>query len=208
MFYQLVFQETSTFQVKSTQSTPVTSWRSVHTRWVYMWPVRRFYLQWWFFLFTSENPMCTSWGQVSQNISSQNQLSIQAQTTLYKKSVPESKTWYLHRYKHYAASVYKLVLSDPDLKKLASSRLEIGTYTTNTVKLVGSCTFCLVHPGTKCLQEVIFYITSSDGSVLLLCASTLALGLIQPHTRLDLLPSGTSLITAKTNPDHPKKIKC
>ena len=41
------------------------------------------------------------------------------------------------------ASVYKLVFHDPDLKKLAHSKLEIGTYTTNTVKLVGSCTFCL-----------------------------------------------------------------
>ena len=51
-------------------------------------------------------------------------------------------------------SVYKLLLCDPDLKKLASSRLEIGTYTTNTLKLVGSFTFYLVHPDTKHLQEV------------------------------------------------------
>ena len=31
-------------------------------------------------------------------------------------------------------SVYKLVFSDPDLKKLAPSKLEIGTYTIDTVK--------------------------------------------------------------------------
>ena len=30
-------------------------------------------------------------------------------------------------------SVYKLVFQDPDYKKLASSKLEIGTYTTDTV---------------------------------------------------------------------------
>ena len=36
-------------------------------------------------------------------------------------------------------SVYKLVFQDPDLKKLAPSTLDIGTYTTNTVKIVGSC---------------------------------------------------------------------
>ena len=47
------------------------------------------------------------------------------------------------------ASVYKPVLQDPDLKKLVPSKFEIGTYTTNTVKLVGSCTFYLVHPDTK-----------------------------------------------------------
>ena len=47
------------------------------------------------------------------------------------------------------ASLYKLVFQDPDLKKLASSKLEIGTYTTDTVPLVGSCTLYLVHPYTK-----------------------------------------------------------
>ena len=47
------------------------------------------------------------------------------------------------------ASVYKLVFCDTDLKKLAPSNLEIGTYTTDTVKLIGSYTFFLVHPDTK-----------------------------------------------------------
>ena len=59
-------------------------------------------------------------------------------------------------------SVYKLVFCDPDLKKLAPSRLEIWTYTTNTVKLVGSCTFYLVHPDTKHLQEVTFCVASNN----------------------------------------------
>ena len=35
------------------------------------------------------------------------------------------------------ASVYKLVFKDPDLKKLAPSTLDIGTYTTDTVKIGG-----------------------------------------------------------------------
>ena len=49
--------------------------------------------------------------------------------------------------------VYKLVFNDPELKKLAPSNLEIGTYTTDTVKTVGSCLFYLVHPDTKKLQD-------------------------------------------------------
>ena len=56
------------------------------------------------------------------------------------------------------ASVYKLVFYDPELKKLAPSDLEIGTYTTDNVKIVGSCLFYLVHPDTKKLQEVTFYV--------------------------------------------------
>ena len=77
-------------------------------------------------------------------------------------------------------SIYKLVFQDPDCKKLASSKLEIGTYTTDTVKLVSYCMFYLVHPDTKHLLEVTFYVANNNGSVLLSCVTTLALGLIQP----------------------------
>ena len=60
------------------------------------------------------------------------------------------------------ASVYKLVFGDPDCKKLAPRKLEIGTYTTDTVKLVGSCMFYLVHPDSKCLLEATFYVASNN----------------------------------------------
>ena len=43
-------------------------------------------------------------------------------------------------------SVYKLVFQDPGCKMFAPNKLEIGTYTIDTVKLVGSCMFYLVHP--------------------------------------------------------------
>ena len=55
------------------------------------------------------------------------------------------------------ASVYKLVSNDPDLKKLAPSTLEIGTYTIDAAKIIGLCVFYLVHPDTKKLQEVTFF---------------------------------------------------
>ena len=92
-----------------------------------------------------------------------------------------------------------------DLKKLAPSKLEIGTSTTDTVKLVGSCVFYLVHPDTKHLQEVTFYVSRNNGSVVLSCVTTLTLGLIQPCTRLDYLPPRASLITSSS--DHPEKTK-
>ena len=98
-------------------------------------------------------------------------------------------------------SVYKLVFKDPHCKKLAPSKLEIGTYTTDTVKLVGSCVFYLVHPDTKFQQEVTFYVASNNGSVLLSSVTRLALGLIQPCTRLDCLPPRAS------SANCPKKTK-
>ena len=55
------------------------------------------------------------------------------------------------------ASVYKLVFNDHELKKLAASDLETGTYTTDTVKIVGSSLICLVYKDTKKLQELTFY---------------------------------------------------
>ena len=84
--------------------------------------------------------------------------------------------------------------------------MEIGTYTIDTVKIVGTCKFYLVHPDTKKLQEVTFFIARNDGSVLLSCTTILVLGLIQPRTRLDYLHPRASLITSSV--DHPKKTKC
>ena len=62
-------------------------------------------------------------------------------------------------------SVYILMFKDPELKKLTSSNMEIGTYTTDIVKIVGLCKFYLVHPDTKKLQEVTFFVARNDGSV-------------------------------------------
>ena len=81
------------------------------------------------------------------------------------------------------ASVYSLLFRDPELKKLDSCKFKIGTYTTDTAKIVHSCKFYLVHLDTKRLQEVTFFVAKNGGSVLLSYTATLALGLIQPRTR-------------------------
>ena len=64
------------------------------------------------------------------------------------------------------APVYKLVLWDPNLEKLTPNKLQIGTYTNDTVKIVGTCKLFLVHPDTKKLVETIFYVATNDGSML------------------------------------------
>ena len=91
----------------------------------------------------------------------------------------------------------------PEVKKLAPSEIEIGTYTTDIVKIVGSCRFYLVHLDSKKLLEVTFFVAISDGSVLLSCKTTLVLGLIQPQSRLEYLSPRAGLITSSV--DHPKK---
>ena len=51
-----------------------------------------------------------------------------------------------------------------------------------------------------------FFVAKNDRNVLLLCTATLALGLIQPRTKLDYLPPRSSLITSLV--DHPQKTRC
>ena len=60
-------------------------------------------------------------------------------------------------------NVYRLVFKDPELKKLAPIAMEIGTYTTDTVKIIGSCIFYLVHLDTRKLQELTFFVAENDG---------------------------------------------
>ena len=48
------------------------------------------------------------------------------------------------------ASVYQLVFKDPKMQKLTPSNLQVGTYTTESVKIVGSCKF---SPGPSGHQE-------------------------------------------------------
>ena len=55
------------------------------------------------------------------------------------------------------ASMYQHVFNEAKMQKLAPGKLQVGTYTTDTLKIVGSCTFYLVHPDTKKLIEVTFY---------------------------------------------------
>ena len=64
-------------------------------------------------------------------------------------------------------SVYKLVFRDPNLEKLASNKMQIATYTNDTVKIEGTCKLYLVHPNTKKLEETTFYVATNDGSMLL-----------------------------------------
>ena len=79
-------------------------------------------------------------------------------------------------------SVHKLIYKDEDGTKLASSnKVAVKTYTTEKIKIVGSCKLFVLQPDTKHLQEVTLQVTSHEGSVIISCATSPKLGLIQPH---------------------------
>ena len=101
-------------------------------------------------------------------------------------------------------SVYKLLYKDQDCTKLEpSTKAAVKTYTTEKIKIVGSCKMFVVHLDTRLLHEVTFQVTNHESSVIVSCATSLELSLIHPHTNLDAVPEEGSLICSKT--DMPKK---
>ena len=72
-------------------------------------------------------------------------------------------------------SIYHLLFKELEMKKIKPCKMQISTYTADTVKNIGSCIFDVVHLDTKKLVPVTFYTANNDGSVLLSCKTTLAL---------------------------------
>ena len=93
-------------------------------------------------------------------------------------------------------AIYCLMFKDSNLRKLTPSSMEIETYMSDVVKIIGTCQFYLVHPESKQLMKVIFFVTKENRSVLLSCRTTMELGLIKPHAPLDYLPPRASLLTS------------
>ena len=83
-------------------------------------------------------------------------------------------------------SVSCVMYKDPDCAKFAPSRKNgIYTYTTEKIPVIGSCELFIIHPDTKCFQEVIFQVINTEGSVIVSCATSISLNLIQIHSELN-----------------------
>ena len=134
-------------------------------------------------------------------------------TKLAYKLKPHKKTQYMRArldtcsdINVYTCQCLNLIYNDAYCMKLVpSNKLEIGTCTTDKIKVIGSCTLLVVHPETQCLKEVTFHVTNHECSAVLLCVTTLELHMIQPSSNLDSIPSSASLITSKA--DYPRKQK-
>ena len=102
-------------------------------------------------------------------------------------------------------AIYCLMFKDPGLRKLTPSNMEIEMYTNDVVKIIGMCHFYLVHPESKQLIKVLFFVAKENGSILLSCRTTMELGLIRPCAQLDYLPPRASLLTSTC--DQPSKTR-
>ena len=93
------------------------------------------------------------------------------------------------------ASIYKKIFKDPDCSKLMQNQSEgIYTYTTEKIPVIGSCELLVLHPDDKCFLKVPFHVVSVEGSVIVSCATSINLNLIQLHNELDTnIPDCTRL---------------
>ena len=85
-------------------------------------------------------------------------------------------------------SMYKYLFKDPHCATIAPRDLQWATYTNKKVRIMGSCNLYIIHPDMRCIEEIPFFVASKEGSILISCAASLALGLIKPHEKLDHPP--------------------
>ena len=96
-------------------------------------------------------------------------------------------------------SVYQLFYKDLDCIMLAWNDLQLGTYTNNKVKHIGTCELYVAHPSNKSIEAVAFFVTHNEGSVLISCTTSFALGLIKHQASLDHLPLGSNIISSSAD---------
>ena len=84
------------------------------------------------------------------------------------------------------ASIYKIIYNDPDCIKLQPSEKKgIQTYTKQKIPVIGSCELFVLHSDDQCLQKVKFQVVSVEGSVIISCATSINLNLMQIPKQLD-----------------------
>ena len=84
------------------------------------------------------------------------------------------------------ASIYKIIYNDHDSIKLQPSEKKgIQTYTNQKIPVIGSCELFVLHPDDQCFHKVKFQVVSVEGSVIISCATSINLNLIQIPKQLD-----------------------
>ena len=94
------------------------------------------------------------------------------------------------------ASIYKILYNDPDCTKLPPRKKNgINTYTKEKIPVIGFWELFVLHQDDKCFHEVKFQMVSVEGSIIISCATSINLNLIQIHDGLyTKIPDCTRLV--------------
>ena len=109
------------------------------------------------------------------------------------------------------ASIYKILYNGPNCIKLQPSKKKgIQTYTKQKIPVIGSCELFVLQLDDQCFHKVKFHIVSVEGSVIISCATSINLNLIQIPNQLDnKIPDCAGLIYSSADaPDkHQYKVQ-
>ena len=83
------------------------------------------------------------------------------------------------------------------------SDIKLGVWGDDQIALLGKCNIYLVHPDTKKVVEVAFYVADKSGSTLLSCATSLKLDLIKFCPRLGVPPPRAKISTSQADRASP-----
>ena len=99
------------------------------------------------------------------------------------------------------ASIYKILYNVPDCTELLPSKKNgINTYTKQRTPVIGSCELFVLHQDDQCFHKVNFQVVSVEGSVIISCATSINLNLIQIPDQLDTkIPDCARLVYSCTD---------
>ena len=105
------------------------------------------------------------------------------------------------------ANIYKILYNDPECIKIQPSKMKgIQTYTKQKIPVIGSCELLALYQDDQCFHKVKFQVVGVEGSVIISCATSINLNLIQIPNQLDTkIPDCAGLIYS--SPDAPVKQK-
>ena len=94
----------------------------------------------------------------------------------------------MHRCKYYASKHLQVSFQRFRLCQDSTKVFAVENIYQQEVNITGSFNLYIIHPGTRCVEEIPFFVVSNEGSMLISCATSLALGLTKPHDKLDHPP--------------------
>ena len=103
------------------------------------------------------------------------------------------------------ASIYKIIYNYLDcIQVQPSEKKGIQTYTKQKIPVIGSCELSMLHSDDQCFHKVKFQVVSVEGSVIISCATSINLNVIQIPKQLDTdIPDCARLIYSSV--DAPRK---
>ena len=107
------------------------------------------------------------------------------------------------------ASIYKILYNVPECTKLLPSKKDgINTYTKQRIPGTGSCELFFLHQDDQCFHKVKFQVVSVEASVIISCATSINLNLIQIPDQLDTkIPDCTGLVYSSADTPYKYQYK-